>query len=56
MPAKVTTEYAIGIFDVNGLDILGLVPMKYEWLKKVNPSYLEDKTSSTAYEKIKRFI
>ena len=54
--AKVTTEYAIGIFDVNGLDILSLVPMKYEWLKKVNQSYLEDKTSSTAYEKIKRFI
>ena len=54
--AKVTTEYAIGIFDVNGLDILSLVPMKYEWLKKVNPSYLEDKTSSTAYEKIKQFI
>ena len=31
-PAKVTTEYAIGMFDVKGLDILSLVPMKYKWL------------------------
>ena len=37
---KVSTNYAIGIFDKAGLDLLCLVPMKYKWLKKINPTYL----------------
>lgn len=36
---KVTTDYAVGIFDKAGLDMISLVPMRYEWLKKINPSY-----------------
>ena len=53
---KVSTNYAIGIFDVSGLDQLGLVPMKYAWLKKINPSYLQNATTDSANQKIKRFI
>ena len=55
-PAKVTTDYAIGIFDKAGLDMIGLVPMRYEWLKKINPSYWYNSTGATAVQKIKRFI
>lgn len=54
--SKVTTDYAVGIFDKAGLDMIGLVPMRYEWLKKINPSYLCNSTSETASQKIKRFI
>lgn len=32
-----TTDYAIGIFDVSAMDIIGLVPMRYKWLKKITP-------------------
>jgi hypothetical protein len=52
----VTTDYAIGIFDKSGLDIVGLVPMRYKWLKKINPDYWYNSTSETAVQKIKRFI
>lgn len=55
-PAKVTTDYAIGIFDKAGLDLLCLVPMRYKWLKKINPDYWYNSTSETASQKIKRFI
>lgn len=55
-PAKVTTDYAIGIFDKSGLDIVGLVPIRYKWLKKINPDYWYNSTSETASQKIKRFI
>lgn len=54
--AKVSTNYAIGMFDKAGLNLLGLVPMKYKWLKQINPSYLEDATSESASEKIRTFI
>lgn len=54
--SRVTTRYAIGIFDASGLDQLSLIPMKYSWLKKINPTYMQDKTSQNANEKIKRFI
>ena len=54
--SSVTTSYAIGIFDVSGLDQLSLIPMKYSWLKKINPTYMQDKTSQNTNEKIKRFI
>lgn len=57
MPStKVTTDYAIGIFDKNCLDLLSIVPMKYEWLKQVNPSYLSNKTDDSAYVAIKKLI
>lgn len=54
--ALVTTDYAIGIFDKNGLDMLSLVPMKYEWLKKINPSYLDNHSVESSTSKVKRFI
>ena len=54
--AKVTTDYAIGMFDVSGLDTISLVPMKYTWLKKINPSYLENSTDADAVAKARRFI
>lgn len=53
---QVTTNNAIGIFDKAGLDLLSIVPMKYSWLKKINSTYLKDKTSDSAYEKVKTFI
>lgn len=56
-PSKlVTTSNAIGIFDKDGLDLLSIVPLKYSWLKKINPTYLEDKTSASAYQKVRTFI
>ena len=57
MPStRVTTGYAIGIFDKAGLDMVGLVPMRYKWLKKINPDYLHNSTGETASQKTKRFI
>ena len=53
---RVTTTYAIGIFDASGLDQLSLIPMRYSWLKKINPTYLQDATTENANQKIKRFI
>jgi hypothetical protein len=53
---EVTTNDAIGVFDVNGLDLLCLVPMKYAYLKKINPRYLEDTTSEDAKAKVRRFV
>lgn len=35
----VRTKYAIGVFDASAMDRLCLTPMKYKWLKKVNPTY-----------------
>lgn len=40
--ARVSTSYAIGVFDKAGLDLLSLIPMKYSWLKRINPAYLRD--------------
>lgn len=54
--SRVTTTYAVGMFDVAGLDQLGLIPMRYSWLKKINPTYLQDMTTDDANQKIKRFI
>lgn len=53
---EVHTSNALGVFDKHGLDLLGLVPMKYKWLKRVNPAYLEDTTSQTAQQKVKTFV
>ena len=54
--AKVSTSYALGIFDKAGIDLVSLVPMRYNWLKRINPTYLQDKTEASAREKIERFI
>lgn len=53
---KVSTQLAIGIFDKTGLDMVSIVPMKYTWLKKINPKYLEDCTSSDANSKARRYV
>lgn len=45
---KVSTSYALGVFDKAGLDLVSLIPMRYSWLKHVNPTYLQDKTEATA--------
>lgn len=54
--AKVSTSYALGIFDKAGIDLVSLVPLRYNWLKRINPTYLQDKTEANAGEKIERFI
>ena len=54
--AKVSTSYALGIFDKAGIDLVSLVPLRYNWLKRINPTYLQDKTEASAGEKIERFI
>lgn len=54
--SKVTTNYAIGIFDPAGLDLMSLTPLKYKWLKKINPTYLQNSTSESSAEKIRKFI
>ncbi len=54
--AKVSTSYALGIFDRAGIDLVSLVPLRYNWLKRINPTYLQDKTEASAGEKIERFI
>lgn len=53
---KVSTSYALGIFDKAGIDLVSLVPLRYNWLKRINPTYLQDKTEASAGEKIERFI
>ena len=53
---KVSTSYALGIFDKAGIDLMSLVPLRYNWLKRINPTYLQDKTEASAGEKIERFI
>lgn len=54
--AKVSTSYALGIFDKAGIDLVSLVPLRYNWLKRINPTYLQDRTEASAGEKIERFI
>ena len=51
---QVTTDYAIGIFDVSAMDIIGLVPMRYKWLKKITP--IDKQANESANQKIKRYI
>lgn len=53
---KVSTSYALGIFDKAGIDLMSLVPLRYNWLKRINPTYLQDKTEASTGEKIERFI
>ena len=54
--SKVSTSYALGVFDKAGIDLVGLVPLRYNWLKRINPTYLKDRTEAGAGEKIQQFI
>lgn len=51
-----STSCAVGVFDKEALDLISIVPMKYKWLKKINSDYADNKTNSSANDKIRRFI
>lgn len=51
----VSTDFAVGLWNASGFSISG-APLKYRFCKKINPDFVQNRTSASALEKAREYL